>query len=69
MNLWLAAWATWFAVGTAIEIAALIGERKPLDTWSSVLQWVLQVRRPVWRWVTLAGYIVFSVWFGIHLWA
>lgn len=68
MNPWLVAWAVWFGVGTAIEIAALVGKRRPLDTWSRVLQWAMQVHRPKWRWVTLGAYVIFSVWFGFHIW-
>lgn len=66
MNPYAAFWGAWALLGIAVEAAALHGRRRPLDTLSRNVQFL--VCRPVVRQVTLAGWVGFSVWFAAHIW-
>lgn len=66
--MWPWLWLGWGVAGAAIEAVALYGKRHPKDTLSQNLQAVLFVRHPVFRWVTLGGWALFSAWFADHIW-
>lgn len=67
--MWPKVWLAWALVGAIVETAALAGRRVPKDTLSKNLQWLLMVRKPGVRWVTLGGYVAGATWLGFHLWA
>lgn len=59
-------WAAWALAGVIVETLAIRGSRQDLDTLSRNIQWL--VRRPVVRWVAMAGWVTFSAWFVPHIW-
>lgn len=65
---WTHLWIAWAALGTAIEVAALVGKRAPRDTLSRNIQALAMVDHPKVRRVTLAGWLGFSAWFAWHIW-
>lgn len=58
-------WLAWGIVGAAAEVYALV-RRSSGDTLSENVRPVLTTPR-VRRW-SLAGWLVFSAWFAVHIW-
>jgi hypothetical protein len=59
-------WIAVVVVAAALEAVALAGKRRPLDTLSRNVQWLVLRERRV-RVVALVVWFAFAIWFPIHL--
>lgn len=65
--MWPWLWLAWMLGGTALELAAIYGKRAPQDTLSRNIQAIV-LHNAVIQQVTIAGWVVFSAWFAVHIW-